>query len=84
MKQLIKVLITLCMAAVMAFAVIPAVSAEEVEPEGATAVTIYADDDGTKAYDLVWKYKIEDGHLYRRRWNKTLNIWYDPAWILVY
>ena len=48
-----------------------------------TMTTIAAIDD-TRAYQLVWKYKKEGGHYYKRRWNATLGQWYDPDWILVY
>lgn len=85
MKQLFKALLTLVMVTMMSFAMISVAAAEEVAPENnSTVVTSSIDDDGSKAYTLVWKYKEENGHLYRRRWNKTLNKWYDPAWILVY
>ena len=80
MKQLFKLMLALCMAAVMACAMIPAASAQEAEP---TVTSVSIEDDGSKAYDLVWKYKIEGGHVYKRRWNRTLNCWYDPAWIFV-
>ena len=85
MKQLFKALVALCMAAVMAFSVINIASAEVTSSE--EEKTVYStsiDDDGSKAYELVWKYKEQNHHLYRRRWNYTLNEWYDPAWILVY
>ena len=85
MKQLFKTLIALCMVMMMTFAVTTAVSAEEAssnEGEQVYSISIY--DDGSKAYELVWKFKSENGHMYKRRWNKTMNEWYDPAWILVY
>lgn len=85
MKQLVKTLIVFSIAAVMAFTVITATSAEEVSSEEEKPVySTSIDDDGSKAYELVWKYKIHNNHLYKRRWNYTLNEWYDPAWILVY
>lgn len=64
-----------------------AVTAAEVETSSDgkdTTVVTYEDGDSTRAYELVWKYKYENGHVYRRRWNMTLGGWYDPAWILVY
>lgn len=85
MKHLFKSMLALLMAAIMSCAIIPVVAAEEVTSEQETTVTTTSvDDDGAKAYTLVWKYKKENGHYYKRRWNKTLNEWYDPAWILVY
>ncbi len=47
-----------------------------------TVITVT--DDGGRAYQLVWKFKEQDNHLWKRRWNATLGEWYDPAWILVY
>ena len=84
MKHLCKALISLVMAVIMTSAVMCVAAAEEVTNEEiTTGFTIYIDDDGAKAYELAWKYKYENGHLYKRRWNYTLNCWYDPAWILV-
>ena len=73
------------MAAIMSFAMISVAAAEEVEPDpDTTGITTFHEDDGSKAYTLVWKFKSENGHMYKRRWNATLGTWYDPAWILVY
>lgn len=80
MKQLLKLMLALCMAAVMVCAMVPTAAAQAAE---AAATTVSVEDDGSKAYDLVWKFKESGGHLWKRRWNKTLNCWYDPAWILV-
>ena len=78
-------MVALVMAAIMSFAMISVAAAEEVAPEEeSTGISTILDDDGSKAYTLVWKYKSENGHMYKRRWNATLNCWYDPAWILVY
>ena len=85
MKQLFKIMLALIMAAIMSCSMISAAAADEAAlEENSTIITSSDDDDGTKAYTLVWKYKESNGHLYKRRWNKTLNCWYDPAWILVY
>lgn len=46
-------------------------------------VNIQDEDGSTRAYELVWKYKYEYGHKYKRRWNATFGVWYDPYWILV-
>ena len=84
MKQLFKVMLALVMAAIMSLAMISVAAAEEVTSEvDATEVVASYEDDGAKAYTLVWKFKTGNGHLYKRRWNATLNCWYDPAWILV-
>ena len=85
MKQLFKTILALTMAAIMSFTMISVAAAEEVVPEEElTGITVSVYDDGAKAYELVWKFKTGNGHLYKRRWNETLNCWYDPAWILVY
>jgi len=85
MKRLFKSLLVLVMAAIMSVAMVSVAAAEEVAPEvDSTGITTSLEEDGSKAYELVWKYKSENGHLYKRRWNYTLNCWYDPAWILVY
>lgn len=84
MKRLFKSLLVLVMAAIMSFAMISVAAAEDTTPDNnSTGIASSNDDDGSKSYTLVWKYKKEGGHLYKRRWNKTLGTWYDPAWILV-
>ena len=83
MKRLFNTLFVVCMTVIMFCTFIPATSAQEV-PESTTVTVVSVEDDGSKAYDLVWKYKKENGHYYKRRWNNTMNVWYDPAWILVY
>lgn len=84
MKQLFKTMLALIVAAIMSFSMISVAAAEKVTAEeDSTGVTVTLEEDGSKAYTLVWKYKYENGHLYKRRWNETLNCWYDPAWILV-
>ena len=84
MKQLIRMLIALSMTIIMACAIVPVAAAEDTAPKDSTAISVITEDDGSKAYELVWRYKEQNGHMYKRRWNLTLNIWYDPAWILVY
>ena len=54
------------------------------ESDSESVVIIDAEGDPTRAYELVWKYIVTGGHLYKRRWNATLGMWYDPDWILVY
>lgn len=58
--------------------------AETTAPSSDDGTVITVTDDGGRAYELVWKYKSQDGHMWKRRWNRTLGEWYDPAWILVY
>lgn len=84
MKQLIKLMLAIVMAATMSFATVSVAAADVRAPaDEISGITTSLDDDGSKAYTLVWKYKTHNGHVYKRRWNETLNCWYDPAWILV-
>lgn len=32
---------------------------------------------------IVVKYRVNNGHLEKRRWNQTKGVWVDPAWIIV-
>ena len=75
----------MCIASIMMISSVTFVSADavsETTKSSITTTTISSNDD-TRAYQLVWKYKKEGGHYYKRRWNATLGIWYDPEWILV-
>lgn len=87
MKRYIKGIVTVLLAIVMAISSFIVVSAEVTNEEinNNTNITFTAgDSDGTRAYQLVWRYKSSGGHMYKRRWNATLGAWYDPDWILVY
>ena len=85
MKQLFRAIVALVMAAIMSCATVVVAAAEDATPEeDSTGITVSLEDNGSKAYTLVWRYKESNGHMYRRRWNLTLNCWYDPEWILVY
>lgn len=87
MKKAFKAIATLSIAAMMLFSSVAIVAAEEVtEPDDEIVITAVqdGDSDSSKAYQLVWKYKYQNGHVYKRRWNATLGIWYDADWILVY
>ena len=86
MKKAFKAIVVSSLAAMMLFSSVAIASSEEVtEPE--TEIVIVnaqgGDPDSPMAYQLVWKFKEQDGHLWKRRWNATLGQWYDPAWILV-
>lgn len=86
MKKVFKAIIISSLAAMMLFSSVAIASAEEVNEPEEEIVIVEAqggDPDSPMAYQLVWKYKAEGGHMYKRRWNRTLGIWYDPAWILV-
>lgn len=85
MKKILKAVLIAILALAIAVSSLIIVSAEEVKPgEDETKIIVLDDGDGTRAYELVWKFKEQDGHLWKRRWNATLGGWYDPAWILVY
>lgn len=59
-------------------------NAETTATTGDDGTVITVIDNGGRAYELVWKFKSQDGHMWKRRWNMTTGEWYDPAWILVY
>ena len=84
MKHVFKAILALMMAAIISFSMISVATAEVSTEDNSKGITVSYEDDGSKAYELVWKFKSENGHMYKRRWNETLNCWYDPAWILVY
>ncbi len=86
MKKALKAIITLSLAIMMLFSSVAFATAREVnEPEDEIVISEAqgGDPDSPMAYQLVWKFKESNGHLYKRRWNMTLGIWYDPEWILV-
>lgn len=86
MKKAFKAIVTLSIAAMMLFSSVAIASAEEVNEPDDQIVIFEAQEgnpDSPKAYQLVWKYKTDGTHFWKRRWNATLGIWYDPAWILV-
>lgn len=86
MKKVFKAIVISSLAAMMLFSSVAFASAEEVTEPEEEIVIVNAqggDPDSPMAYQLVWKFKEQDGHLWKRRWNATLGAWYDPAWILV-
>ncbi len=85
MKQIIKSALVLALALVMALSSLVIVAAESV-PQGDndSSTAISASGDSTREFELVWRYQRVGNHLYKRRWNMTLGLWYDPEWILVY
>ena len=54
-----------------------------VTPVLANETEVTANIDVTMPYkdQLVWKYKVINGKLYRRLWNQTLNKWVGDHWI---
>jgi hypothetical protein len=87
MSKVIKTASVFILALIMAVSSLVVTAAEENTKsanDGTIIIVTVEDDDGsTRAYELVWKYKKEYGHTYKRRWNRTLGGWYDPYWILV-
>ena len=85
MKQFFKSALIITLALVMMLSSLIFVAAENTSPsDDGTTITTLSGGDSPRAYELIWKYKDENGHLWKRRWNMTLGGWYDPAWILVY
>ena len=84
MKQFIKSALIITLALVMMVSSLIVVAAEgSSSSDDGKSITVSTEGDAPRAYELIWKYKYHDGHLYKRRWNATLNCWYDPEWILV-
>lgn len=54
-----------------------------VTPVLANETEVTANIDVTMPYkdQLVWKYKVINGKLYKRLWNQTLNKWVGDHWI---
>ena len=84
MRKLFKSILVLLLAFTMVLTSLIVVAAETSGNSGEYDTTYITIGDGTRAYQLVWKFKSEFGHMYKRRWNATLGGWYDPDWILVY
>ena len=87
MKKCITLVTVLTLVLTVLLSSLIIVSAETIEAKSDSddnkSVTII-EDDGGRAYELVWRFMSYDGHMWKRRWNKTLGEWYDPDWILVY
>nr|WP_316625048.1 hypothetical protein [uncultured Ruminococcus sp.] len=86
MKRVFKAIVISSLAAMMLFSSVAIASAEEItEPKNEIVIVNSqgGDPDSPMAYQLVWKYKSDGTHVWKRRWNATLGQWYDPNWILV-
>lgn len=82
--KLVKSTLIVMLALIMVCSSLVIVSAQTISDEEATTVVTITDvNGGTREYEIGWKYKTENGHLYKRRWNYTLGVWYDPYWIFV-
>lgn len=86
MKRVLRAVLITILALTVAVSSLIVVSAEvNRDSQDETSITVCENDGvNVREYELVWKYKESQGHLWKRRWNMTLGIWYDPAWILVY
>ena len=84
MKKTLRAFLIIVLAIVVVSSTFIVAYAETVPNNNGDDTKVTIVDDGGRAYQLVWRYKSQDGHLWRRRWNATTGEWYDPAWILVY
>lgn len=85
MKKLRKT-VSLAMCAVMLLTSgVVSASAAEVSELNEQPVSLSAIDTDSgiepQGYVIVWKYRYYNGHYQKRRWNETLGIWVDFAWI---
>lgn len=82
MKKFIAVIALLSI--LMSVAALPAFAADipETRPTIVEEEILPGDPDADiNAQDLVWKYRVYNGVLQKRRWNNTTESWYDPYWI---
>ncbi|MBS7007283.1 hypothetical protein [Anaerostipes sp.] len=80
MKKLSKNLLTvgiLCLFSAIVF-VIPVSAAENAAPE----TSLQTSDMTIFSADIIWRYKTENGKLYKRKFNTSTNKWIGE-WILV-
>lgn len=85
MDKFIKTASAFALCAVMAVSSIVCVGAAEAEtttPEAPT-VSAAAIKPGAEVQgdNIVWKTRIFEGRLQKRRWNDTKKCWVDPYWI---
>lgn len=87
MAKALKAIVALALVLIIMFTTLAVVAAEVTSPsndEAPVSITQNTEPDLSRAYQLIWRYKTDGTHLWKRRWNATLGEWYDPAWILVY
>lgn len=84
MKKTLRAFLIIVLAIVVVSSTFIVACAETTTNTEGDGTVITVTDDGGRAYELIWKYKSQDGHMWKRRWNMTTGEWYDPAWILVY
>lgn len=83
MKKILRAALIIALALAVISTTFVIAYAEPINSTDGDGTSITVIDDGGRAYTLVWKYKYQNGHIWKRRWNQTLGEWYDPAWILV-
>jgi len=77
MKKIIcAFLAVLCVATT----VLPA-SATEAVLKSKPVKNTETDEIGTRAMVIVWKFRVNNGVVEKRRWNETIGVWVDPYWI---
>ena len=85
MKKLRKtVSLALCAIMLLTGGIIGASAAETAEAdEQVISVSAAATDPGIEpqADVIVWKYRMYNGQMQKRRWNETKQVWVDPYWI---
>lgn len=86
MKKKFKSFIALAMSAAMLVSSAVVASAAEVAepaPAAETSVSQEITISPRASDEIVWKYRIKDGVIQKRRWNATKQVWVDPYWINV-
>ena len=81
MKRLKLATIIGCAAMMLAGSVL-GVNASPVNEKITVQSKIYQDSE-TRALNLITYYRIYNGYLQYRRWNRGENEWYDPEWITI-
>lgn len=84
MKKLRKtVSLALCAIMLLTGGIIGASAAETAEADELISVSATATDPGIEpqADVIVWKYRMYNGQMQKRRWNETKQFWVDPYWI---
>lgn len=81
MNKYLKKLLPLCFTAVFTFTPVTDCNALSLS---AAPVSAYGADSGisTQSDEIVWRYKIENGKTYKRKYNLTTEKWIGN-WILV-
>ncbi|MGN1112741.1 MAG: hypothetical protein ACI4RP_06000 [Acutalibacteraceae bacterium] len=84
MKKLKKsVSLAMCAVMLLTSGIVAASAAEPVTAEEPTVSVEAVTDPGVepKSDTIVWKYRMYNGQMQKRRWNETKQVWVDPYWI---